>query len=125
MVGAMQPASASSVRPRNSLRRIAEEALQIVDKVGGSVTVMTVGDDESEEVLRREMAMGADKGILLCDEAFEGADGKGIAAILKAAVDKGSYDLIFTGAQADDGGAQVGGMLAAMLSMPPGRVYLG
>ena len=42
-----------------------EEALQIVDKVGGSVTVVTVGDDESEEVLRREMAMGADKGVLL------------------------------------------------------------
>ncbi len=95
-----------------------EEALQIVDKVGGSVTVVTVGDDESEEVLRREMAMGADKGILLSDDAFEGADGRGIAAILKAAVDKGSYDLIFTGAQADDGAAQVGGMLAAMLDMP-------
>jgi electron transfer flavoprotein beta subunit len=48
-----------------------EEALQIVDKVGGSVTVISVGDDESEEVLRREMAMGADKGILLSDDAFE------------------------------------------------------
>jgi electron transfer flavoprotein beta subunit len=95
-----------------------EEALQIVDKVGGSVTVITVGDDESEEVLRREMAMGADKGILLSDDAFEGADGRGIAAILKAAVNKGSYDLILTGAQADDGAAQVGGMLAAMLDVP-------
>jgi electron transfer flavoprotein beta subunit len=49
-----------------------EEAIQIVDKVGGSVTVVTVGDDESEEVLRREMAMGADNGLLLCDDAFEG-----------------------------------------------------
>jgi electron transfer flavoprotein beta subunit len=95
-----------------------EEALQIVDKVGGSVTVVTVGDDESEEVLRREMAMGADKGILLSDDAFEDADGRGIAAILKAAVDKGNYDLILTGAQADDGAAQVGGMLAAMLDVP-------
>jgi electron transfer flavoprotein beta subunit len=95
-----------------------EEALQIVDKVGGSVTVITVGDDESEEVLRREMAMGADKGILLSDDAFEAADGRGIATILKAAVDQGSYDLILTGAQADDGAAQVGGMLAAMLDVP-------
>jgi len=95
-----------------------EEALQIVDKVGGSVTVISVGDDESEEVLRREMAMGADKGILLSDDAFENADGRGVATILKAAVDKGNYDLIFTGAQADDGAAQVGGMLAAMLDVP-------
>ncbi|MBW2589524.1 MAG: electron transfer flavoprotein subunit beta, partial [Deltaproteobacteria bacterium] len=42
-----------------------EEAIQIRDNVGGSVTVISVGDEESEEVLRREMAMGADKGILL------------------------------------------------------------
>jgi electron transfer flavoprotein beta subunit len=95
-----------------------EEAIQIRDKVGGSVTVVTVGDDESEEVLRREMAMGADNGILLCDDAFEGSDGKGIAALLKAAVAKGKYDLILTGAQADDGAGQVGGMLAAMLDYP-------
>ena len=95
-----------------------EEAIQMVDEHGGSVTVVTVGDDESEEVLRREMAMGAEKGLLLNDDSFEGSDGKGIATILKAAVEKGSYDLIMTGAQADDGAAQVGGMLAAMLDYP-------
>ena len=95
-----------------------EEAIQIKDNVGGSVTVVSMGDEESEEVVRREMAMGADNGILLSDDAFEGSDGKGIATLLKAAVDKGSYDLILTGAQADDGAAQVGGMLAAMLDLP-------
>ena len=95
-----------------------EEAIQIRDNVGGSVTVVTVGDDESEEVLRREMAMGADNGILLTDDAFEGSDGKGIATLLKAAVGKGKYDLILTGAQADGGAGQVGGMLAAMLEVP-------
>jgi electron transfer flavoprotein beta subunit len=95
-----------------------EEAIQIRDKVGGSVTVITVGDSEAEEVLRRQMAMGADKGILLSDDAFEGSDGRGIAAILRAAVEKGKYDLVLTGAQADDGAAQVGGMLAAMLDWP-------
>ncbi|WP_028324994.1 electron transfer flavoprotein subunit beta/FixA family protein [Desulfatirhabdium butyrativorans] len=95
-----------------------EEAIQIRDRVGGTVTVVTVGDEESEEVLRREMAMGADKGILISDDAFAGSDGKGIAAILKAEIEKGKYDLILTGAQADDGAAQVGGMLAAMLDLP-------
>lgn len=95
-----------------------EEAIQIVDRVGGNVTVVAVGDDESEEVLRREMAMGANNGLLLKDGAFEGSDGKGIASILKAAVAKGNYDLILTGAQADEGAAQVGGMLAAMLDYP-------
>lgn len=95
-----------------------EEAIQIVDKVGGNVTVVTIGDEDDEEVLRREMAMGANSGLLLSDDAFTGSDGKGIATVLKAAVDKGSYDLILSGAQADAGQAQVGGMLAAMLDVP-------
>ena len=95
-----------------------EEAIQIRDKVGGSVTVLTVGDEDSEEVLRREMAMGADKGVLLSDEAFERSDGRGISSILKAEIEKSNYDLILTGAQADDGAGQIGGMLAAMLDWP-------
>jgi len=95
-----------------------EEAVQLVDEHGGSVTVVTVGDDESDEVLRRQMAMGANSSLLLRDHAFEGSDGKGIAAILKAAVEKGNYDLIMTGTQSDTGAAQVGGMLAAMLDYP-------
>ena len=75
-----------------------EEALQITAKVGGNVTVVTVGGDDDEEVLRREMAMGASRGVLLSDEAFDGSDGRGIANILKAYVHKGHFDLILTGA---------------------------
>ena len=95
-----------------------EEAIQIVDRSGGSVTVVTVGDEASEEVVRREMAMGANQGLMLADPAFEGSDGRGVATILKAAVEKGHYDLVLCGAQADDGAAQVGGMLAALLDWP-------
>ena len=95
-----------------------EEALQIVARVGGNVTVATVGGEDDEEILRREMAMGAKHGVLITDEAFRGSDGRGIATILKAFVQKGHYDLILTGIQAEDGGAQVGGMLAAMLDYP-------
>ena len=95
-----------------------EEALQIRDRVGGTVTVVTVGGEEDEEVLRRELAMGANQAVLLSDDAFLGSDGRGVAAILKTFVQKGHYDLILTGVQADDGAAQVGGMLAAMLDYP-------
>jgi electron transfer flavoprotein beta subunit len=95
-----------------------EEALQIVARVGGKVTVVTVGGEDDEEILRREMAMGATHGVLISDPAFSGSDGRGIAAILKAFVQKGNYDVILTGVQAEDGGAQVGGMLAAMLDYP-------
>ena len=95
-----------------------EEALQITAKAGGKVTVVTVGNEEDEEVLRREMAMGANQGVLISDETFSASDGRGIATILKAFVQKGHYDLILTGIQAEDGGAQVGGMLAALLDYP-------
>jgi len=95
-----------------------EEALQIVAKAGGNVTVVTVGGEDDEEILRREMAMGAQHGVLISDGAFSGSDGRGIATILAAFVRKGQYDLILTGVQAEDGGAQVGGMVAAMLDYP-------
>lgn len=95
-----------------------EEALQIVDRVGGSVTVATIGGEDDEEVLRREMAMGASHGVLISDDAFSGSDGRGLATILAAFIRKNRFDLVLTGVQAEDGGAQVGGMLAAMLDYP-------
>ena len=95
-----------------------EEALQIVERAGGSVTVATVGGEEDEEILRREMAMGAKNAVLLSDDAFAGSDGRGVATVLKSFVKKRNFDLILTGVQADDGAAQVGGMLAAMLDYP-------
>jgi len=95
-----------------------EEALQIRDRVGGNVTVVTIGGEDDEEILRRELAMGANHAVLVSDDAFSGSDGRGIATILRDFVRKGHYGLILTGVQADDGAAQVGGMLAAMLDYP-------
>ncbi|HTQ87143.1 MAG TPA: electron transfer flavoprotein subunit beta/FixA family protein [Candidatus Solibacter sp.] len=95
-----------------------EEALQIASRTGGKVTVVTVGGEDDEDILRREMAMGAHQGVLLADDGFQGSDGRGVAAILKAFVETRRFDLILTGVQADDGCAQVGGMLAAMLDYP-------
>ncbi len=95
-----------------------EEAIQIAEREGGNVTVVSIGEEGTEEIVRREMAMGAARGLLLTDAAFEGSDGLGTAKILEAAAAKGKYDVILTGAQADDGAAQVGGMLAALLDWP-------
>jgi len=95
-----------------------EEALQIRDRIGGDVTVVTIGGEDDDEILRRELAMGANQAVLISDDAFSGSDGRGIAAVLAAFVKKGHYDLILTGVQAEDGAAQVGGMLAAMLDYP-------
>ena len=71
-----------------------------------------------KRVVRREMAMGANNGILVSDDAFEDQMEKVLPALLKAVIAKGNYDLILTGAQADDGAGQIGGMLAAMLDVP-------
>lgn len=95
-----------------------EEAIRIKERFGGRVTVVTVGDEEDKEGLRREMAMSADEGILISDPAFSDVDGYMLARILQAEVEKGEYDLVLTGVQADDGAGQVGGMLAAMLDWP-------
>lgn len=95
-----------------------EEAIQIVSRAGGAVTVVTIGGEDDEEVLRREMAMGTNHGVLISDGLFDRSDGRGIASILRAFAQKGHYDLILTGAQAEAGEAQVGGMLAAMLDYP-------
>ncbi len=65
-----------------------EEALQIVGRAGGEVTVVTVGGEDDEEILRREMAMGANHGLLVSDEAFAGSDGRAIAAILAKVVEQ-------------------------------------
>lgn len=95
-----------------------EEAIQIVDKIGGSVTVASVGSEEEEEVLRRQMAMGANKGVLLSDAMTQQADGRKIARFLSSYVSQNSFDLILCGAQSDEGASQVGGMMAALLDRP-------
>lgn len=95
-----------------------EEALRIREEHGGSVTVVTVDGEAGDEVLRRELGMGADRAVHIMDQAFDGADGRCLATVLKAEVEKGNYDLVLTGVQAEDGAAQVGGLLAASLDWP-------
>ena len=95
-----------------------EEAIRIKEEFGGSVTVLTMGPEESDEVLRRCLAMGADSGIRLTDEAFDGSDARATAAVLHATIKDLNFDLVFAGVQAgDDGWGQVGGMLAEMLDV--------
>jgi len=96
-----------------------EEAVQLREKLGGSVTAITVGTEEADSTLRKCLARGADKAVRLTDKAFEGSDGYATAKILRNAIKNLPYDLILTGAQAgDDGYAQVGATLAELLGIP-------
>jgi electron transfer flavoprotein beta subunit len=100
-------------------RYAVEEAILLKEKQGGKVTVLTVGEEKSYESLQKCLAMGADDAIRLTDPAFNGSDGYATAKVLAEAIRKINYDLILTGAQAeDDGYGQVGVVLAEMLGIP-------
>ncbi len=96
-----------------------EEAVQIKEREGGKVTVVSVAPEESEEMLRESLARGADEAFQIWDDGMDGSDGYAVASILAQFIKSRPFDLILTGTLADDdGGGQVGGMLAAMLGIP-------
>ena len=97
-----------------------EWALRARDRLGGSVTVVTMGPQRAESALREALARGADRAALLTDPRFAGADTLVTARCLKAAVEAlGGADVIACGRRAVDGETgQVGPMLASMLDIP-------
>jgi electron transfer flavoprotein beta subunit len=96
-----------------------EEAILLKEKYGGSVTMVTVGKEDSKEQLRACLAKGADRAIRLDDEKFVGSDGYAIAKILHGAIKDLKFDLVLTGCMADDDGyGQVGVQLAQLLGIP-------
>jgi electron transfer flavoprotein beta subunit len=96
-----------------------EEAVRLKEKFGGTVTAITVGSEDAEGTLRKCLARGADTAIRLTDPKFEGSDGYAIAKILAKVIKNLPFNLILTGAQADDDGhAVVGSALAELLGIP-------
>lgn len=94
-----------------------EEALRIKESLGGEVVAFTVGGPEDEEVLRKCLAKGADEAVRI--DAPGLSDPSLIAELLSAAVSRGRFDLILTGAQAsDDGYAAVPSLMASLLGLP-------
>lgn len=97
-----------------------ETALQLKEKHGGKVTVITMGPSQAEEALKECIAMGADEAYLVSDRAFGGADTLATSYTLAAAIRKiGKFDVILCGKQAIDGDtAQVGPEIAEYLDIP-------
>jgi len=94
-----------------------EEGLQIREKNGGTVTVITMGPPQADQVLRTSLAMSVDSVALLSDRAFAGSDTLATSYTLSMAIEKiGEVDLVITGKQAIDGDtAQVGPGIATRL----------
>ena len=99
-----------------------EEALRLKDRLGGRVTVLTMGPPQAEDALRKAIAYGADDVILLTDRAFAGADtlatSFALAQTIRKIGEEHPVDLVFTGKQTIDGDtAQVGPGIAKRLGL--------
>jgi electron transfer flavoprotein beta subunit len=97
-----------------------EAALQLREKHGGKVTVITMGPPQAVDALKNTIAMGVDEVILVSDRAFAGSDTWATSYTLAQTIKKiGNFDLILCGKQAIDGDtAQVGPGIAEWLGIP-------
>ena len=96
-----------------------ESAVQITDKFGGHITVITMGLPAASRILRDSLFRGADDAILITDQRCAASDTLATSYILSCAVKKLDYDIVLCGRQAIDGDtAQVGPQLAEKLNIP-------
>lgn len=96
-----------------------EAALQLKEKYGATVTIISMGPPQATGMLKELYARGVDGCILITDRKFAGADTCATSSTLAAALEKTGYDLIIAGRQAIDGDtAQVGPQTAERLGIP-------
>ena len=94
-----------------------EEALQIRDEAGGTVTVFTLGPEKAVEALRTALAMGADNAVRI-DTEGKSLDGLAVAKVLAGELKKGNFDLVIAGHRAvDDDNFQVGPAVAEFMGI--------
>ncbi len=101
-------------------RHALEAALHLKETRGGEITVLSMGPPQAIDAVSEAMGMGVDRGILLCDQAFAGADTWATSSTLGKAIEKlGDFDLVICGRQAIDGDtAQIGPQVAEYLNLP-------
>ncbi len=97
-----------------------EEAVKIKEKVGGKITIISMGPPQTESTIRDGLARGGDRGILLTDPNFGGADTWATSYTLACGIQKlGGFDLILCGEKTIDGDTgQVGPEVAEILEIP-------
>jgi len=96
-----------------------EEALQLKEKNGGEVVVVSAGPDRIGATIREALAKGADRGIHVDCADLTALDALGVTRLLAAAVKPENPDLVLTGLQSDDLGlGQTGVILAELLGLP-------
>lgn len=101
-------------------RNAVEAGLQLKDRYGGTVTVISMGPEQAKSILREALAMGADAAYLVTDRAFGGSDTYATSYILSHALRHlGDFDVVLGGKQAIDGDTgQTASSLAEHLNVP-------
>jgi electron transfer flavoprotein beta subunit len=84
-----------------------EEALQIQEKHGGEVIVLTMGPDRATESIRKALSMGPDGAVHVVDDALHGSCAVATSKVLAAAISQQGADLVICGAESTDGRVQV------------------
>ena len=103
-----------------------EEGLRIAEKTGGEVVALSLGPERTRESLRKTLALGAARAVLLRDESFAGGDALANGRALAAAVRRESPDLVLTGSQSDDYGyGATATALAGELGWPHAWLVMG
>jgi electron transfer flavoprotein beta subunit len=96
-----------------------EAALQLAETHGGEVAILTMGPANAPETMRKALAMGAMRGILVTDPALDGADIATTIRVLAAAAAQESFDLLLAGLDTSDGqGGVVAAGVATRLGLP-------
>jgi electron transfer flavoprotein beta subunit len=80
-----------------------EAALEITEKAGGEVTVVSMGPEPAMEAVRKALSVGAHKGVLVTDPALRGADTLVTATVLSSAIQLQEFDLVLTAVESTDG----------------------
>jgi electron transfer flavoprotein beta subunit len=102
-----------------------EEALQLKEKHGGEVVVLSAGPERIGQTIREALAKGADRAINVTCDDLGNRDALGVARLLAAAVKQESPDLLLTGLQSEDLGlGQTGVILAELLGLPHASLIL-
>jgi electron transfer flavoprotein beta subunit len=102
-----------------------EEALQLKEKHGGEVAVISVGPERAGTTIREALAKGADRAIHIVCEDLATRDALGVARLVAAAIKPENPDLVLTGLQSEDLGlGQTGVILAELLGLPHSTLIL-
>jgi electron transfer flavoprotein beta subunit len=80
-----------------------EAGLQLAEAHGGQVTVVSMGPEKGLDAIRKALAMGAAKGVLVTDPSLAGADALTTAKVLAAAIKREGFDLVITATESTDG----------------------